>query len=404
VSVTATTPRLSLREFVPGMAMMQAMVAIAIDGMLPALPEIARDLTPGNPTYAQLVVTSFVLGMGIGTLFTGPLSDAFGRKPVMIGGGVLYIVAAVLIYLSPTLETVVASRFLMGLGSAGPRVVALAVIRDLYKGREMARIASFVMVVFALVPAIAPMLCAGIITLAGWRSVFFAFALFAAGVMTWYGVRQAETLALENRRAFRFGNTVHAVTEMFRHPSTRLAIFAQALSMGMLFSVLTTTQPIFDQSFGQGDNFPYWFALIAVIAATASALNARLVIRFGMRGLIRFVLTAQIGLSLFMIGAVQFDLPFIWQFATFFIWTTSVFFQTGFTVGNLNALALEPMGHIAGIGASVLTAFATVGAVVIAVPVGLAFDGTARPLAIGVLICAIAGRWIVGKIKRDGEA
>jgi len=402
--VTATTPRLSLREFVPGMAMMQAMVAIAIDGMLPALPEIARDLTPGNPTYAQLVVTSFVLGMGIGTLFTGPLSDAFGRKPVMIGGGVLYIVAAVLIYLSPTLETVVASRFLMGLGSAGPRVVALAVIRDLYKGREMARIASFVMVVFALVPAIAPMLCAGIITLAGWRSVFFAFALFAAGVMTWYGVRQAETLALENRRAFRFGNTVHAVTEMFRHPSTRLAIFAQALSMGMLFSVLTTTQPIFDQSFGQGDNFPYWFALIAVIAATASALNARLVIRFGMRGLIRFVLTAQIGLSLFMIGAVQFDLPFIWQFATFFIWTTSVFFQTGFTVGNLNALALEPMGHIAGIGASVLTAFATVGAVVIAVPVGLAFDGTARPLAIGVLICAIAGRWIVGKIKRDGEA
>ena len=402
--MTATTPRLSLREFVPGMAMMQAMVAIAIDGMLPALPEIARDLTPGNPTYAQLVVTSFVLGMGIGTLFTGPLSDAFGRKPVMIGGGVLYIVAAVLIYLSPTLETVVASRFLMGLGSAGPRVVALAVIRDLYKGREMARIASFVMVVFALVPAIAPMLCAGIITLAGWRSVFFAFALFAAGVMTWYGVRQAETLALENRRAFRFGNTVHAVTEMFRHPSTRLAIFAQALSMGMLFSVLTTTQPIFDQSFGQGDNFPYWFALIAVIAATASALNARLVIRFGMRGLIRFVLTAQIGLSLFMIGAVQFDLPFIWQFATFFIWTTSVFFQTGFTVGNLNALALEPMGHIAGIGASVLTAFATVGAVVIAVPVGLAFDGTARPLAIGVLICAIAGRWIVGKIKRDGEA
>lgn len=402
--MTAITPRLSLREFVPGMAMMQAMVAIAIDGMLPALPEIARDLTPGNPTYAQLVVTSFVLGMGIGTLFTGPLSDAFGRKPVMIGGGVLYIVAAVLIYLSPTLETVVASRFLMGLGSAGPRVVALAVIRDLYKGREMARIASFVMVVFALVPAIAPMLCAGIITLAGWRSVFFAFALFAAGVMTWYGVRQAETLALENRRAFRFGNTLHAVTEMFRHPSTRLAIFAQALSMGMLFSVLTTTQPIFDQSFGQGDNFPYWFALIAVIAATASALNARLVIRFGMRGLIRFVLTAQISLSLFMIGAVQFDLPYVWQFATFFIWTTSVFFQTGFTVGNLNALALEPMGHIAGIGASVLTAFATVGAVVIAVPVGLAFDGTARPLAIGVLICAIAGRWIVGKIKRDSEA
>ncbi|NBT33253.1 MAG: MFS transporter, partial [Rhodobacteraceae bacterium] len=102
------------------MAMMQAMVAIAIDGMLPALPEIARELTPGNPTYAQLVVTSFVLGMGIGTLFTGPLSDAFGRKPVMIVGGVLYIVAAVLIYLSPTLETVVASRFLMGLGSAGP--------------------------------------------------------------------------------------------------------------------------------------------------------------------------------------------------------------------------------------------------------------------------------------------
>ncbi len=385
------------------MAMLAATTAFSIDAMLPALPQIAAELTPANPNAAQLIITNFVMGMGLGTLFTGPLSDAFGRKAVMIGGAVLYIVAAVVAWIAPTLEGVLAARMVMGLGASGPRVAALALIRDIHSGREMARIMSFVMIVFSLVPALAPSMGALIMAQTGWRGIFPAFIVFSLISMMWLWLRQPETLAPQHRRPLSVRALGAATVEMFRHPTARLSILVQTLAFAMLFSVLSSTQQIFDQTFGRGDSFPLWFGGIAVVAASSGLLNARLVGRLGMRAMIKGMLAVQIGLSLLMILVTLADPPQAVAFWAYVIWTTSVFFQAGLTIGNLNALAMEPMGHIAGLAASVIAAVATVGAVIVAVPIGLAFDGTPLPIAVGIMICAVIALWLTTKIRRDSD-
>ena len=199
----APTRRLSLPEFVALMGMLFATVAFSIDAMLPAMTEIGAELSPDAPNQAQLIITSFVLGMGVGTLFTGPLSDTFGRKSVIIGGAVVFIIGAFLSWAATSLELVLASRVLQGLGAAGPRVAALAIVRDLYSGRQMARVTSFAMLVFTLVPAVAPLIGAGIIWLTGWRGIFLAFIAFSLISTGWLGLRQPESLHPEHRRPFR---------------------------------------------------------------------------------------------------------------------------------------------------------------------------------------------------------
>lgn len=395
--------RLSQIEFIALMAMTSGTLAFSIDSMLPALTQIGQELSPSNLNRAQLIITSFVLGMGVGTFFTGPLSDRFGRKPVMLAGAALYIVGCFLAWVAPSLELMLAARVVQGLGSSGPRVVSMAMIRDLYSGRDMARITSFVMIVFSLVPAIAPSLGYVLIQTTGWRSLFISFIVFASIATLWLLIRQTETLAVENRRPLKVSSLMAATREMMVHPTSRLSIFVQCLAFGMLFSVLSSTQQVFDQSYGFGETFHLWFAGIAVVATSASFLNARLVVRLGMRAMIKSMMIAQIILSVVMIAAIWLPLPQPIEFAIYLIWTTSVFFQAGLTIGNLNALALEPMGHIAGLAASVMSAIATIGAVIIAVPVGLAFDGTALPLALGILICAIIAFWLTTKIRRDSD-
>ena len=192
--MTRPALRLAQGEFIALIAMLFATIAFSIDAMLPALPRIAQELTPGNPNAAQLIITSFVLGIGLGTLVAGPLSDSFGRKPVIVAGAALYCLAAAVAYMAPTLETVLAARLVQGLGAAGPRVVSLALVRDLYKGREMARVVSFAMMIFALAPAFAPLLGSAIIAGFGWRGIFLAFITFSAASMLWLASRQPETL------------------------------------------------------------------------------------------------------------------------------------------------------------------------------------------------------------------
>ncbi|HSF63126.1 MAG TPA: multidrug effflux MFS transporter [Paracoccaceae bacterium] len=369
------------------MAMLVATVAFSIDAMLPALPEIAQELTPAAPNAAQLILTSFVLGIGIGTLVMGPLSDSFGRRRVMMGGAALYCVAAMAAWASPTLEGVLIARVVQGLGAAAPRVVSLAMVRDLYRGREMARVVSFIMMVFTLVPAVAPLMGAGIIALTGWRGIFLAFLCFAVVSMLWLGLRQPETLPVEARRPLQARALWASLREVLGHPVIRSAIAAQTLIFAALFGTLSSTQPIFDVTFGRGASFPLWFAVIAVIAGSASLLNAALVMRLGMRFLVTAALGAQVLASLAMAGITAWGgLPDAVAFPVYIAWTTGVFFMAGLTLGNLNALALEPVGHIAGMAASAVGAIATVGAVVFAVPLGLAFDGTPLPLAVGIAV------------------
>jgi DHA1 family bicyclomycin/chloramphenicol resistance-like MFS transporter len=249
----------------------------------------------------------------------------------------------------------------------------------------MARIMSFAMMVFTLVPAIAPFVGASIIAVADWRAIFAAFVGFAAISALWLWLRQPETILPARRRPLRWVDLVAGAAEVVRHPTVRGAIVVQGLLFGALFGTLSSIQPVFDQTFGRAESFPAWFALIALFGGSASLINALMVVRLGMRRMVTSVLGAQIVASGIMTAACLTLSPDM-LFFVFIGWVTTVFFMAGTTLGNINAIAMEPMGHVAGMAASVIAAAATVLGVAIAAPIGLAFDGTTLPLAVSVLL------------------
>jgi DHA1 family bicyclomycin/chloramphenicol resistance-like MFS transporter len=388
-SEPAAIRRLPLVEFTGMLAMLFATIAFSIDAMLPAFPAIAAELTPDAPNRAQLILSAFVMGMGVGTLFVGPLSDAWGRKPVIGGGLVLYVIGSLLAHYAPTLELLLIARAIQGLGASGPRIAGIALSRDLYEGREMARVMSFVMMVFMIVPALAPMIGVWIIGFAGWRAVFLAFILFGLVAFLWVALRQDETLHTDARRPLSGAVILAGLREVLANRDVRFYTLVLTLGFGQMMGLLASIQQVFDVTYQRGAEFPYWFALIAAFSATASFANGRLVMRIGMRKLaLRAYLTLSI-FSLVMLLAIAGGLFTGWvAFAAFFVWATSVFFIAGFTFGNLNALAMRKMGHIAGMATSVMTAISTVLAVVIAGPVGLAFDGTPHATILAAVICS----------------
>lgn len=386
--------RLSQGEFVALTAALFAMVAISIDAMLPALPEIAAIMSPDAPNRAQLVITSFVFGMGLGTLFVGPLADAFGRKPVIYAGTALYALTALACYFANSLDTLLVARVLQGISVAAARVVSMAIMRDLFKGREMAKIMSFVMMVFIMVPAIAPLMGQAIIALASWHAIFLVYILFAAVIILWFGLRQPETLSKADRRSLDFGILLAATKELFTHRIVVISILAQTLTMAALFATLSSMQGIFEQRFDRAASFPLWFAFIALGSASGSIINSRVVMRLGMRPVITAAYTSVLALTLVLLAMnASGAMPEMLAFPAHILWSIALFSMMSLTMGNLNALAMEPVGHIAGLAASVMTSVATVASVVLAVPVGLAFNGTAMPLMAGVAVfvaCALA--------------
>ncbi|WP_370401466.1 MFS transporter [Sulfitobacter sp. JB4-11] len=383
--------RMGRGEFVALIAMMFATIAFSLDAMLPALPDIAAELSPELANRAPLILTAFVFGMGVGTFIAGPLSDAFGRRRVIFFSAILYTASAALAYVSWSLEVLLIARVLQGLGASGPRIVAVAIVRDLFSGREMAKIVSLVMLIFTLVPAFAPLMGMVIINVSGWRGIFMAFIVFSTVTVLWMGLRLPETLAVEDRRPLRWKLMFAAVGEMFSNRTVMLSIFVQTLAMAMLFTTLMLVQPIYEQVYNRAESFPYWFGAVAVVAGTSSLLNARLVVQFGMRHMVTSMLGWQVFITALMLIFNLGDLARPYGFGAFVFWQTCLFFQAGLTLGNLNAIAMEPMGHIAGMAASIIGALATVMAAAIASPVGLFFDGTIIPLMVAVLVMAAVG-------------
>lgn len=376
-------------EFVALIATLMSLVALSIDGMLPALPAIGADLDVARANDTQLVVSTLLIGVGLGQLVYGPLSDSFGRKLPIYAGLGLFMLGCALSILAPSFEWMLAGRLLQGFGASAPRIVVMALVRDQFAGREMARIMSFAMSVFIVVPALAPALGQGILLVSGWRAIFATFLCIAAAALAWFAVRQPETLPRERRRPFSLTRIAGAVREIF---TTRAAI-GHTLAAGLVFSpfiaYLSTAQQIFQDVYDAGTRFPLYFALLALGIGTASIVNARLVMRIGMRRLSTWssgtltVLAAGFWTFAFALDGA----PPLWSFLACF---TASFFCIGMLFGNLNALAMEPLGHIAGVGAAVVGATATIISVPIGALVGQQFDGTVLPLAGSFAVFAAA--------------
>lgn len=389
VTPQASPQRLALPEFVALLACLFAIVAFSTDAMLPALPELAAEFSPDQPNRAQLILTFFVAGMGVGTLFVGPISDAIGRKRTITIGFVIYALSSVATIFSQSIEMLLLTRFLQGIGASGPRIVGLAMVRDLYAGREMARIVSFVMMIFILIPAFAPLLGSGLIWLSGWHGVFVSFVVFAIIGALWLNLRQPETLPPERRRPLRLTPLRDAASEVLSSRHVLICTAILTLSFGQMFSLLSSSQQLFVDTYGKVDSFPLWFAAVALLSGTSSILNAKFVTRYGMRRIAKWAYMMQVGVSTTMLILVGLNLlPASLAFPAFFIWMVSVFFMAGVTFGNLNALALQPMGHIAGMAASIVAAISTIASTLIAGPVGLLYDGTALPAIIATLTCS----------------
>ncbi len=371
----------SRAELIAIIAMMAATVAFATDAMLPAFPDISADLSPNDPNRAQLVIASFMVGLGVGTLFAGPLCDAFGRQAITIAGTVIIIFFAIVSALTQSLEVLLVARFLQGMGSAGPRVASMAIVRDLFRGREMARILSFVILVFTLAPVFAPSIGWLLTQGFGWRSIFASFAVFSIISTGWLMLRLPETLPHKERRSLRARELADGLLEVFSNRQVMLAIGCQSLVFAVLMSTLLSSQQVFDKVFDRGAGFPLWFALMAALAAGASVMNAAIVVRVGMRKVVRMALLVHSSITaMFLLAMIIGVLPASWLFPVGFLWCTSVFQLAGFALGNINAIAMEPMGHMAGLAASIITSVATIASIVIAAPVGQAFDGTLVPL------------------------
>jgi MFS transporter, DHA1 family, multidrug resistance protein len=392
--------RLGQTEFVAMVAVLFATIAFSIDAMLPALPEIAAELTPDAVNRAQLVLTTFVLGMGLGTLIAGPISDAVGRKPAITAFVGLYIVGAVLAASATTIDLLLAARLLQGIGAAGPRIISMALVRDMYEGRSMARIMSFVMMVFVMIPSVAPLIGSVIIAGFGWRGIFGAFVLFGIAGALWLNLRQEETLPPERRRALRAGPLKAALVEVVSNRMVLLYIAVLTLGFGQMFAFLSSIHQVYAEIFGRAETFPLWFALTGVLSAGGTVVNATLVMRLGMRRLAIAAFAAQtvIAGAILAVGLSGL-MPEALAFPVFLFWSVSIFFMAGLVFGNLNALALQPMGHIAGTAASVVGALSTVLSVMIAAPIGLAFDGTLVPLAAGTFVCSSLAWWLMRKSR-----
>ena len=397
--------RISTAEFVAIMAMLVATVAISIDGMLPALSIIADELTPLRPNNAQMILSFFVAGMAAGTLIVGPLSDSFGRKPIIYYGASLYIFSSAVCVLSPSLEVILISRFLQGVGASAPRVVAQALVRDFYKGREMARISSFIMIIFALVPAIAPLLGSFVMLAFNWRFIILMFIAFVAVSTMWMAFKIDESVTKEKRIEFNLKQVALAFKEVLSNQMILTSIITLVFAYGILFIGIFLIQPVFEQVFNRAATFPYWFATIALLAASSSYVNARLVRKLGMRMLTSIAFRAQVCFSV-LVFLVYWLGYFEGQFGffCFLFWMFSIFFQAGLTMGNLTALAMEPVGHIAGTAASLVSAIATIGSVLLAAIVGQFFDGTPAAMIAGVALFATLGAISSHRLNRYDRA
>ncbi len=367
-------------EFISLIALLMAINALAIDIMLPGMQEIGESLGVADPNTRQLVLSAYLIGFGVMQLAFGPISDRFGRRGPLFAGLTVYVLAALVAIFVPSFSQLLMLRFIQGAGAAATRVIAVAVVRDVFGGRQMAEVMSLVFTVFMVMPIIAPNAGQIILLFADWHAIFIFMAAVAAAITLWAYMRLPETLAVEKRRPF----TLASVADGFRIVMTnRLSLWytlATSVIFGALFGFINSAQQVYVGIYGLGVWFPVMFAAVAGLMSVASFMNSKLVVRFGMRrlshsALIGFTAVSALMTLLAAIGPVPFPL-FLGLFAT-----VMVFF--GAIGSNFNAIGMEPLGALAGTASSVQGFFQTVGGALVGAGIGQLFDGTVLPLSLG---------------------
>ncbi len=380
-------PQLSLPEFAAMMAYMISLAALSIDAMLPVIDVIGHDLGVVDPNRPQLIIGAVFLGLAIGQLAYGPISDAVGRKPAIYAGLGLFTVGCLLAMFAKDFTTMLLGRFLQGIGVAGPRIVSMAVVRDIYSGRAMAKVASFIMSFFIIVPALAPLLGQFIADLWNWQAIYFVLMAMAVFVGLWYGLRQGETLHPEFRRKLTRKRVISSFREVLGFRVTSGYALAAGIVFGAFVAYLMTSPQLFADIFGIKETFPYYFGALAICIGMAAFVNAKLVMRLGMRKLCKWALFSKaLWSGGFFVAAVANGghLPL----EAFMVWAGVSFFLLGILFGNVNAIAMEPVGHMAGAGSAVVGFISGTASLGIGTLIGQLYAGTVLPLIGGFALLA----------------
>jgi DHA1 family bicyclomycin/chloramphenicol resistance-like MFS transporter len=374
-------------EFIALMAGLMAANALAIDAMLPALPAIGEALGVGEENRRQLVITFYLLGFGVAQLGYGPLSDRFGRKGLLVGGLLFYAVFATAAGLAGSFALLLGARFMQGVAAAATRVLVMAVVRDRYHGPAMARVMSLTMIVFMIVPILAPFFGQAVLAVSTWRHIFIGLGVYGAALALWTLLRLPETLAPENRRDLSFAAIGEAVWTTLRIRRSIGNTLCLTLLMGSLFAFIGSIQQIVFDVFARPALLPWVFAVIAGPMTLSSYANSRLVMRLGSRRILLLGLAAFSAASALHLALAGLFGEALWSFILLQALTMACF---GLIGANAGALAMDPLGHIAGTASSLQGVITTVGGALIGLVIGQLFDGTTIPFLLGFLLCGAA--------------
>ena len=396
--MTTTKKGTSQIEFILLMACLMSIVALSIDTILPALNPIGLSIGTVNQNENQLLITMIFLGLGLGQLIFGPISDSFGRKPVVYIGFTVFMLASFLCIVAPNIEIMVIGRILQGIGLSASRSISIAMIRDRFEGDYMAKIMSFVVTIFILVPIIAPTLGKFLLDNYGWESIFYSQLLFGIVVLCWFWKRQPETLPPAYKKKFSMAIFINGSKEFIKYRSAVIFTLISGLATGSFMVFLSTSQHIFEVQYGLVDQFPYIFGALAFSVGVATFTNGTLVVRFGMKKLVTifsivFSLTSLLYISIFY-GETNPSISILILFLAL------QFFSVGFLFGNVRSLAMQPLGHIAGIGAAINGFISTIMAVPIAAFIGSFVETTALPLFIGFAACGLGSLLLLLFVKK----
>jgi DHA1 family bicyclomycin/chloramphenicol resistance-like MFS transporter len=393
---------LPFNEFIGLIAMMMSLVALSIDSILPALESIGQSMGNLNSNNNQFMVTFFMIGLACGQLIFGPWSDAIGRRKAMLAGFSIFFIGSVLSIFSTDYNTILLSRFLQGIGVSAPRVLSTAIVRDLFQGRAMARVMSFVTMIFVFVPMLAPMMGQAILTMFNWRAIFIFTGVFGIISLSWYLLRQGETLKPENKTRFTWLRIKEGFYAVFGNRIVIGYTFTSGLIFGAFLFFLSSSPQLFQVKYELADDFPLYFAGISSVLGITALFNGKRVMKYGMRKLSsRALIALVISSILFYAISLYFDgLPPLWLITVYMV---IIFVCIGLTHGNMTALSMEPLGEMAGIGAAITGFVSTLLSVIIAIVIGRLFDGTTYPLILGFMgagaLSLLLFKWVTLKSK-----